>query len=137
MTSVSREGQLITVNAEMLDTPLVLEKVVKVPQYVKPVKAKKVIVKEVPKDLKAENITDRTVELSWSPVEKWYAVKYQVVMKKAGIFNRRLTTIYEGTKTKCTVDNLEPGTEYEFLVQCNYRGSWGEWSKKVTVTTLK
>ena len=41
VTSIVREGQLITVNADMLDTPLVLEKVVKATKYVKEIKTKK------------------------------------------------------------------------------------------------
>ena len=57
-------------NANMLDTPHVLKKVVKVTKYVKEVKAKKKVkVKEVPKGFKAENITDKAVELSWVPVK--------------------------------------------------------------------
>ena len=94
-------------NANMLDTPLVLEKVVKVPKHVKEVKAKKKVkVKEVPKGFKAENITDKAVELSWAPV-KGKEVKYQAVMKKAGLFNRSTETVYEGIEAKCIVDNLE------------------------------
>ena len=109
VTSVFREGQLITVNAEMLDTPLVLEKVVKVSKSVKAIKTKKSKVKEVPEGFKVENITDKAVELSWTPVVvKDKEIKYQVVMKKAGFFYRSTETVYEGTEDKCTLDNLEP-----------------------------
>ena len=137
VTSVVREGQLITVHSEMLSTPLVLEKVVKVPKRVKEIKAKKVIIKEVPENLKAENITDKTIDLSWTLVEvKGKEVKYQVVMKKVGrLFNRSTETVYDGTKSKCTVDNLEQWTEYEFQVRCGYEGDWGKWSEKVIVET--
>ena len=137
VTSVSREGQLITVNAEMLDTPLVLEKVVKVSKRAKEVKVRKSKVKEVPKDLKAENVTSKAVGLSWTPVEvKDKEVKYQVVMKKAGFFNRSKVIIYEGTETKCSVDNLEQWTEYEFQSRCGYEGGWGKWSGKTIMKTL-
>ena len=138
VTSVSREEQLITVNAEMLDTPLVLEKVIKVSKHVKEIKTKKSKVKEVPKDLKAENITVSTVDLSWTPVDvRGKEIKYQVAMKKAGFFNRNTETVYEETEAKCTVDNLEQLTEYEFWVRYGHDGSWGKWSGKVTVRTKR
>ena len=131
VTSVFKEGQLITVNAEVLETSPILEKAIKVPKHAKEVKVKKSKVKEVPENLNAENITDKTVELSWTPVAvKGKEVKYQVVMKKAGFFNRGTVTVYEGTETKCTVDSLEAWTEYEFQVRCGYGGGWGKWSEK-------
>ena len=137
VTSASK-GQLITVNAEMLDMPLVLEKVIKISKHVKEIKTKKSEAKEVPKDLKAEDITDKTVELSWSPVVvKGKEIKYQVVMKKAGFFNRSTETVYDGTEARCTVDSLEQWTEYEFQVRCGHDGIWGKWSGKVTVRTKK
>ena len=123
VTSVSREGQLITMNAEMLDTPLVLEKVVKATNYVKEIKAKKSEVKEVPKDLKVDNITSKAVELSWAPVVvKGKEVKYQTVMKKAGFFNR--STVWpmrELSQVHC--GQLEQWTEYEFWVRCEHDSS--------------
>ena len=119
VASVVKEGQLITVIVEMLDTPLVLEKVVKVTKHVKEIKTKKSEAKKVPKDLKAENITNKAVDLSWSPVEvKGKEVKYQAVMKKAGFFNKSTETVYEGTEVKCIVDNLGQWEEYEFWVSC-------------------
>ena len=135
VTNVVREGQLITVNAEMLDTPLILEKVVKVTKTIKYVRQKKSKVKEVPKNLKAENITASTVELSWAPVEvKGKEVKYQVIAKKAGVFNKNFV-VYEGTEVKYTVDNLVPDIEYVFRVRCGYDDGWGKWSNEVSTLT--
>ena len=122
----------------MLDTLLALENVVKAQKHVKAIQAKKSKVKEVPNDIKAKNITNKTVDLSWTPVAvKGKEVKYQVVMKKAGLFNRINTkTVYEGTEPKCTVDDLEDRTGYEFWVRCGYcDGGWGKWSEKVMLRT--
>ena len=136
VTNVYKEGQLITVNAEMLSTPVVLDSVVKTPKHVRDVKEKKSIC-EVPKDLKAESTTDSTIELLWTPVAvKGKEVKYQVVMKKAGFFNRSTETAYDGTEAKCVVGNLEPWTEYEFQVRCKISsGGWSKWSDKVVMKT--
>ena len=136
VTGVVRQGQHIIVNAEMVDTPLILEKIVKAPKHVKAIKAKKSKVKEVPESLKAENATDKTVELSWRPVDvKGKTVMYRVAAKQAGVFNRATETVYEGTEGRCTVGDLEQWTEYEFFVRCGYDGGWGKWSERVIAKT--
>ena len=63
-TSVVRNGNIIAVNAEMVKAPLVLEDLIKV-KAIK-IKENKSTNKETPENLKAENITETAVELSWS-----------------------------------------------------------------------
>ena len=132
-----RKDELITVNAEMVGSPLILEVIVNPSKTIKMVKAKKSSVKEVPMKLKAENVTQSSAVISWAPVNaKGKDVTYQVVVKKAGwIFNRNSFAGYEGTDTKCVVDNLEQWTEYEFQVRCGYNGEFGKWTEKISVKT--
>ena len=136
ITKVFRDQNIITVSAEMLKTPLVLSDVIKVS---KPVKIKqRTLIKEVPKDLKVENVAWNTVQLSWTSVaddKDKNEFTYQVVSKKAGFFNRNVGNIIGSNESKCVVRYLEELTDYEFRVRCGYRGIWGNWSEKVSATT--
>ena len=138
--SVSREGDIISVNAEMVKTPLVLEGIIKV-KAVK-IKEKKSKNKETPGNFRAVNNTETTaVELSWSEPrgvkEDKDILSYQVSVKKAGggrLFNRNAERLLvtRGNETKLTARNLEMGERYEFRVRCKFRDGWGIWGEKVT-----
>ena len=135
ISSVAREGQLITVTAEMLDTPLVLSNVVHITKIVKYIKIKKRKIKEMPDDIKVKSVSHDILEVSWQPaLVKGKTVAYQAIMRKAGAFNKS-ALVYEGTGIMCTVDGLEPKTEYVFRVRCGYDGSWGRWSDETSALT--
>ena len=68
VTSTYKEGNLLIINSEMLDTPLVLEKIIKVSCTIKSIKTKNKI-KEIPDDLKTENITDTSVDILWGTIK--------------------------------------------------------------------
>ena len=136
--SVSRDGNVISVNAKILDTPLVLEDFVKV--KVAKLKVKTSKVREVPENLRVVNVTENAVELMWSPVnvvlKNKERVSYRITVRKVnggggGAFRRNVDDIIKTRETKCTVEGLEADEEYEFRVCCGYGGGWGSWGKKV------
>ena len=139
IASVTREGNVISVDAEMVKTPLVLEDLIKV-KAVK-IKERKSGHKEVPGNLRVENITESSVELSWSKPEKVDDEKifsYQVSVRKAGggrLFNRNAEELLvaKGKETNLTARNLKMGEVYEFRVRCKFSDRWGNWSEKIEV----
>ena len=97
-------------------------------------------IREVPENLKAENITETAVELSWSEpmgVKKDVILSYQVSVRKAGgsFFRRNPEELLvtKGNETKLTMKYLETGETYEFRVRCKFRDGWGCWGEKTTV----
>ena len=136
ITNVIREGGLTTINATMLDTPLALETIIKVPKRLKDVKLKKIKIKEIPEGLKVEEDEDQSIKVSWSPVVvKKKTILYQLSMKKLGGLGNSTIIAYEGTEVECVIKKPEPERTYEFQVRCGYNGSLGKWSEKVSVKT--
>ena len=137
ITSVSREGDIISVSTEMMKTPLVLEDLIKV-KTVK-IKLKTSKYKAIPKNLRVDSVTDSAVELSWdqpnSEADK--VLSYQVSVKRVGsssrLFNRNAERTFEARETRYTMRNLDVGKEYEFRVRCKFGDGWGTWGEKTQV----
>lgn len=135
ITNVSTAGKIVTVSLNMLDTPLVLDDIIKVATPLD-VKERAFNIKDVPKNLKVESITYNSVRLSWTPLPVKDIV-YQVAMKRTdtGLFNRNIETVYEGKEAFYVMESLDQNTEYEFRVCCGCEGKWGKWSDKVDAKT--
>ena len=134
ITGVTRDENVISVNAEMVKTPLVLEDLIKV-------KAVKIMErvssnKGVPGDLRVGNITETAMELSWSEpkgVHKDDIISYQISVRKVGssffVRNAEYLIVTRGIDTKCTVRNLEMSNVYEFRIRCRFADGWGTWGE--------
>ena len=141
ITSVARNRNVIFVDAEIVKTPLVLEDFINV-KVVK-IKEKKSGFKGVPGNFRVENVTESSVELSWTKPDgvgddkKIHSYRMSVRKVERGrLFNRNADKTIETKKTKFTVEGLETGEEYEFRVQCKYIDGWGYWGDKIEVTVI-
>lgn len=136
ITGVVKRDNIITVNASILNTPLILKDIIVAGQTVK-IKMKKIKIKYIPENLRSGNLTENTVELAWDKVQtkKKKIVEYQVSVKKvsSGFFSRNVESVFKTTEEKYTVGNLEKGTEYEFRVRCGFDNEWGNWSEMIKV----
>ena len=127
VTSVAREGNIIAVDAEMVKTPLALEDLIKA-KAVKIKEKKSKNKEEVPGNLRVENVTETSVELSWSNPKKVGDVKilsYQVSVRTAGgNFIRRnaeeLLVTEEGRKRGSPRGTWRWGEVYESRVRCKF-----------------
>ena len=128
--NVSAKGSLITVNAEIQNSPLILENLIKVPKVVKQIKEIKSKAALAIKNLKKDDATWNSIKLSWTPVVlKKRTVTYQVMIKKPGFFNRSTNIIYDGTEAQHTAEGLEYLTKYDFRVRCGCNDMWGDWTE--------
>ena len=136
VTSTNKEGQLITVDAEMLDTAVIMSAVIKTPKGVKRVGERRSEDREAPSEVRATNVRANTVEVTWKPV-RGRDVVYQAAVKKRGTLGRGASTAYEGSETRCTMEDLEALGEYEVHVRCRHRaGGFGRWSEKAAVRVI-
>lgn len=58
-----------------------------------------------------------------------HGITYQVERKRKSLFERKYHKVYEGEKTECICDDLEPETTYDVRVRCKCGDAWGKWSR--------
>ena len=96
----------------------------------------------IPRNIEIKNITYSSLNMSWK-IDNINIIninnnniKYKVEMRKE---NEIFQEIYEGSDTKCFVDNLINNTNYEFRICSIYNDLIGEWSeiKKIKIELIK
>jgi len=79
-----------------------------------------------PKELKASDITNRSITLSWNEIPN--AASYDIEIDRVVQNNI--------TGTTHTFTGLSPGTKYKFRIRTKYSNGQSNWSPIVTVITL-
>ena len=92
----------------------------------------------IPKDIKFSNIGINGFKVSWEiddikiPNIDTKQIKYKVELKKE---NEDFNLIYEDTNNYCTINDLEPNTNYEIRIDSYFNNMISDWSKIYKIKT--
>ena len=93
----------------------------------------------IPKEIQGDIISEESLELKWKIDEDKInkldknKIKYKVEIKKCeeddDLSNNEFKEVYFGSNTKCSIDDLNTGDEYDIRICFVYDNMNGEWSE--------